>query len=98
MDYECYTSDRLFRILGCGALLLVKSFPDMSVLGLRHGENCLAWETPEEAVTLAKDALANHDTLDGIAQAGAKLAREHHTWQVRMHELAAYVDAVRRTR
>ena len=94
-DLECYTSDRLHRILGCGALLLTKSFPMMSTYGLNHGENCLVWETPEEAVQLAREVLADDTTREEIARAGAQLARENHTWDVRMLELAPLLDAAR---
>mgnify|MGYP001566853158 CR=1 FL=1 len=36
--------------------------------------------------------------LPEIAAAGAKLARENHTWYIRMLELVPYLDAVRAAR
>src|SRR5262249_3607901 len=95
-NLECYSSDRIFRILGCGALLLTKRFPGMSVLGLEHGKNCLVFDTVEEAVELVRKTVPTR--VAEIAAAGAQLAREHHTWAVRMQELQAYVDAVRGAR
>jgi len=95
-DLDCYTSDRALRILGCGALLLVKSFSMMSVLGLIDGVNCLAWGTAEEAVEKAKLALS--PDADPIRKTGAELAREHHGWGTRMEEMMAYVNAVRSAR
>ena len=92
---ECYSSDRIFRIMGCGALLLTKSFPMMSVLGLRDGDNCVVWETPAEAVSKAKEIFEDEDRRRAIAEVGAKLARERHTWLARMGELSALVQAVR---
>lgn len=94
--FEAYSSDRIFRILGCGALLLAKRFPLMSSYGLVDGVNCLIWDSPEEAANLA------HLYLNGTvaereskAAAGVALALERHTWSSRMRELAAILKAVR---
>ena len=95
---ECYTSDRMHRILGCGAALLTKSFPGMSSFGLVDGVNCIVWETPEEAVQLARMWLDMPEELAALAAAGAKLARENLTWNTRMLELVPYLDAVRASR
>ncbi len=110
---EMYSSDRLHKILGCGALLLVKRFPGMKVFGLDEDYNCLAFDTAEEAVYKAKFAvdtpIASSDGIlprsglargdrEQIAEAGAALARNHHTWSVRMKELQPYLDAVRSVR
>ncbi len=95
--FDAYSSDRIFRILGCGTLLLAKRFPLASVFGLSHSENCLIWDTPAEAVELARGILAPGREADRarIAAAGAELARQHHTWEARMGELAALLAAVR---
>lgn len=97
--FLAYSSDRIFRILGCGALLLAKRFPLVSTYGLVHGENCLLWDTPEEAVALAKRAVAPGGEAERVrmAAAGAELAAERHTWTARMGELAALLAAVRGT-
>jgi hypothetical protein len=95
---SCYSSDRLHRILGCGSLLLTKRFPMMSTYGLVHGSNALIWDIPEQAVTLAKDILAQPEKLAEIAHNGATLARDHHAWGVRCLELQPYLDAVRAAR
>ena len=94
---DFYSSDRLFRILGCGSLLLTKRFPGMPVLGLKHGENCLVWDTAEEAVQFAQAYIArgSEKIWKDCAAAGAELARNHHTWDVRMLELMPYLAAVR---
>lgn len=95
--FDAYSSDRIFRILGCGSALLTKRFPMMSVYGLRDGENCLVWDTPQEAVSLAREYLRPERAVDlaAISEAGAALARERHTWDARMHELVPLVAAVR---
>ena len=92
---ENYTSDRLFRILGCGALLLAKRFPGADVLGLRHEENCLLFETADEAVALAKEWIASPERVQEVAAAGAKLARENHTWLIRLIEMQALIEIIR---
>ena len=97
-DLECYSSDRLHRILGSGALALVKRFPGMSTWGLKHGESCLVWDTADEAVALATKYAADEKGCTEIAAAGAKLAREHLTWDARMLELVPYLEAVRAAR
>lgn len=95
--FEAYSSDRIFRILGCGALLLTKRFPLMSCYGLQHGDNCLVWDTPAEAVDLARAYCApeRQAEREQIAAAGQRLAAERHTWEARMGELAALLAAVR---
>jgi spore maturation protein CgeB len=110
---DCYSSDRIFRILGCGSALLTARFEGMGTYGLVDGENCLVFDTPEDAVGIAQayisaldpsaavvdgeavGLLVNGKPASAIAAAGAKLAAEHHTGDVRMQELAALVDAVR---
>ena len=94
--FDAYSSDRIFRILGCGTLLLAKRFPT-NCFGLVHGENCLLWDTPAEAVELARGILAPGREADRarIAAAGAELAQKHHTWEARMGELAALLQALR---
>lgn len=95
---EMYSSDRLHRILGCGALLLVKRFPGMQVFGLEHEVNCVIWDTPDEAVKFAQRLADWDEFAQNIAAAGAALAHNHHTWSVRMRELQPYLDAVRSAR
>jgi hypothetical protein len=95
---DCYSSDRIFRILGCGSLLLVKSFPMMSVYGLKDSVNCVTWDDPDDLSRKAVEwaSSARDDDADRIARAGAALARERHTWDARMHELVPLLAAVRK--
>lgn len=97
--FPAYQSDRIFRILGCGSLLLTKRFPLMSSYGLVDGTNCLVWDTAADAVAGARHALSSRpDCLDSIAAAGAQLAEANHTWEVRMRELIPLIEHVRGTR
>jgi glycosyltransferase involved in cell wall biosynthesis len=92
-----YTSDRLIRSMACGTAAVVKRFDDMAGLGLVEDENCIGWDTVDEMA----DKVAywsrpdNEAELRQIALHGADLMSSQHTWDVRMHELAALVGAVR---
>ena len=69
----------------------------MDILGLKSGENCLVFDTTEKAVEMAKrwSGVDEDGYAARIAAAGAKLARDNHTWSVRVLELQKYIDAVR---
>lgn len=93
---ERYSSDRLLRILGSGTACLTQRFPGIETWGLHHGENCLAFDTPQECLALVRE-IATHDprTLErvrAIGRAGAALAYQHHTWDVRLRELRALLE------
>jgi hypothetical protein len=92
-----YSSDRLMRAMACGTTPLVKRFADMEGLGIRHRENALVWDTVPEAVALAHEWLApdRRAELLSIGRNAATLMREHHTWNVRMQELASITSALR---
>jgi len=95
--FERYSSDRLFRALACGAVVLVKNFDDMAALGLESGDNCIGWDSPMQAVSLAEELLKpEHDeTCAEIGAVGARLAREYHTWNRRMLEMSFYLNFIR---
>lgn len=93
--FDAYSSDRIFRVLGCGAMLLTKWFPLLSTYGLINGVNCRVWNAPDEAIAIAAEMLADPVRLDAIVSEGATLAREHHTWSVRTRELASYLTLLR---
>jgi hypothetical protein len=97
---ERYSSDRLLRALACGTPVLLKAFDDWSSLGLIHGENVLVWNTVDEVMGLVRTWLdpARRAELREIGRRGATLAREHHSWGVRMQELCPLVAAARSTR
>lgn len=94
---ERYSSDRLLRALACGTGVLCKDFNDSGSWGLRHGHNVLLFDTVQECLALASEwtAADRAAALRAIGNAGAALAREHHTWAVRMAELGVYLRAVR---
>jgi hypothetical protein len=97
---ERYSSDRLLRVLACGTPVLMKAFDDYRSFGLVANENVLVWETADEAVALAREWLspARREALRTMGRRGAALAREHHSWGIRMLELQPLIAAVRGTR
>jgi hypothetical protein len=94
---ERYSSDRLFRALACGTSVLLKAFDDWPSFGLQHGENLLVWESVDEAMALVDEWLnpARRSQLREIGRRGARLAREHHSWGIRMQELYPFVMVMR---
>jgi hypothetical protein len=94
---ERYSSDRLLRALACGGTVLMKSFDDWPSFGFVHEENVLVWDTLDEGLAMARRWLQplRRDALRQIGRRGAQLAREHHSWGVRMLELWPLIAAVR---
>ncbi len=85
-EYSRYSSDRIFRILGCGALCLTKYFPDLEK-EFTNGENVVVWNDFGELVTKINYYLHNQNEGKTIARAGAKLALETATWDKRIEQL-----------
>lgn len=88
------TSGRLFNALGSGVAVFAKRFPDHEGLGLRHGQNVLLWDTLDELDALLDEWLPRPE-LRALGLEGARLAHGHHTWHVRMRELAVLLDRAR---
>ena len=94
-NLERTTSNRLLFTLASGACVLVKRFPGWESFGLKHGENCFVFDTVPECIALIREGLKDKARTRAVGKAGAALAREHHTWAVRLRELAPLVAAVR---
>jgi hypothetical protein len=94
-NLERYSSDRLFRALACGAPVLMKRFADWGSFGLLHERNVLAWDTLAGARALVQRWLGQSEEAREMGRAGAQLAREHHSWGIRMLELYPLIVASR---
>jgi hypothetical protein len=92
-DLARYTSDRLKRAAASGAVTAVRRFPDMDGLGLRPGENCLAWSTPAELAAILKEwaGPARAAERARIRANAAGLAHRRFTWDTVTEELLAIV-------
>ena len=98
-DLARYTSDRLWRMLGCGAVALVEQFPGWNACGLRDGINCVLWSGWEQLRHTLDWALSDDGLRQGpeLRQNALELAKLQ-TWEARGLELLACVDAVRAER
>lgn len=99
-DLPRYSSDRLFRMLASGAVCLVERFPDCEGLGLEDGVNCYlwcSWERLKPALDWCIDPVVGLSAKQAMREAAAALGLQH-TWQARMPELAAIIQAVREAR
>lgn len=95
-DLPRYTCDRPFRAMASGCVTLIERFPDCGALGFEDGVNCFLWSEQDELLSLVRRLL--DADLGSVRRAAAELVRECHTWQARMGELEATVDAIREDR
>ena len=97
-DLGRLTSDRLFRMLLCGAIVLQAWIPDYEGLGLIDGVNCILWHAWAD-FRVALDRALEMTAGERVAMRAAALALgQEHAWPARMKELLAVVDAVREAR
>ena len=99
-DLRRYTSDRLKRMLGCGAVTAMRAFDDYEGLGIRDGVHALVWRDEQDLVELLGDWLRPERDVDRppIREAAHRLARETMTWDVVVENLLAIVRAERHRR
>jgi hypothetical protein len=94
-----YTSDRLWRTLGAGALAFIERFTDCEALGLGHMRNCVLWDDWEElhpllASIMSGTGLGDAGVRASIRRGALELAMDH-SWAARMGELQAMVDVTK---
>ncbi|MFH1571328.1 MAG: glycosyltransferase, partial [Gemmatimonadota bacterium] len=99
-DLRRYTSDRLKRMLGCGAVTALRAFDDYEGLGIRDGVHALVWRDEQDLVDLLGDWLRPERDRDRprIREAAWRLARGTMTWDVIVENLLAIVRAERHRR
>lgn len=89
-NVHSYTSDRLFRMMGCGICYVCAYFPgieDMFV-NWRH----LVWfKSVGECLEIVRDLLRDDVARRRIANEGARIMHRKHTWAVRAREYLAMV-------
>ena len=86
------TSNRLWKVLGCGGFYLGPRVPDINRLA-RGGEHCVWYDSNAEAVDLVRHYLTDHSGRARIAAAGLAHALAAHTYAHRLQLLlggAAY--------
>ncbi len=77
-NYERYTSDRMFRMLGCGVCVLSQNYN-----GISHdfgGEHLFVWNDIPSLVKNIDYLLDNPELVKMVGDNGAKLAHSKHTF------------------
>lgn len=82
---------RLFEATGVGAMLLTDYKDNLGNL-FEIGKEVVAYSSPEEAVELIKHYVSHPDEALAIAKAGQARTLAEHTYEMRMHELAAILE------
>lgn len=88
-----FVSNRLFQVLAAGgAVLFQQRFAGMSeMLGLHDGEHLVVWDTHEDLKVKIAAWLTNPDPA--IAQRGQREVLRNHSFEARLRELRAMLEA-----
>lgn len=83
-----FVSNRVFQALAAGGAALAHQwFRGMDELGLIDEETCIIWRTFPELEEKLRWYLGNEQQRRQIAEAGERLALEHHSFDMRVREL-----------
>jgi len=74
---DCDVNYRNFETIAMGTCLLTDYSKELEALGFYHGENCLTYMDPRQAVGFARDALNEPEYRQSIAQRGQALSLLH---------------------
>lgn len=96
-DYELYSSDRIFRIMGSGAFCLSKMYPGLEKeftpgvdLGLWHFSN-LGFGDLNSKIDYYLD---HEEERQKIAKTGCELVHNKYTWRNRVEELRKIINLI----
>jgi hypothetical protein len=84
-DRSRYTSDRMYRIMGCGTFCLTKWYPKIEE-DFTDGVHLRVWRTLDELQELIDYYLAHPEEREAIAARGQRHVLETCTWEKRMHQ------------
>jgi hypothetical protein len=90
-DLRRYSSDRVFRAMGSGALYLTKHWPDIE-LDFDDGKDLVVWADVEDMLKKTDYLLEHPDEARKIAMTGCKKVHELHSWQARMEDVKKLYD------
>lgn len=95
-DYSRYSSDRMLRIMGCGALCMTHHFDDIEKDYI-DGKNVIVWNDLDDLVDKCKFWMQPKQLhkRKNIARAGYELVSKKATWEVRAKELMTIVKKYR---
>ena len=74
---SCDINYRCFETIALGAALVTNRVPDIEFLGFSHGENCMLYNTLDEAKSLIQNLLQDNQLLQKIQSGGLELSRRH---------------------
>lgn len=85
-DYERYSSDRMFRIMGSGALCLTHRYAGLH-LDFESGREVVAWDSFEHMKEQIDYYLTNEEERKRIAAAGQQKVSKTHTFDAMVQNL-----------
>lgn len=85
-DYERYSSDRMFRIMGSGALCMTHRYAGLH-LDFETGKELIAWDTFEHMKAQIDYYLEHEDERKQIASAGQQKVSKTHTFDAMIANL-----------
>jgi len=88
-DYDRYSSDRLFRIMACGAFCLSHHYKGIEK-DFKVGEHLDTWKTIPELIEKINYWRLRPDERALIAQNGYRKVWANHTWGARIKQLLAW--------
>lgn len=83
MDLGSYTSDRMFRLMACGAMCLAYRHKDIEKEFINSG-NVRMWSNLNQLEYLIELSLSNEDSTERVAELGCKLIHEKYNWTERL--------------
>lgn len=84
-DRSRYTSDRMYRIMGCGTMCLTKWYPKIEE-DFQDGKHLRVWRTMEELIELIDYYLEHPEEREAIAKCGQEHVRNTCTWENRIQQ------------
>lgn len=90
-NVHSYTSDRLFRTMGCGICYVCAYFPGIEDM-FENGRHLVWFKSVDECADLVKGLLKDGMWRDRIAREGARIVHRRHSWKVRASEYLAMVE------
>lgn len=90
-DIECYSSDRIFNVLGAGGFYLCSYFPGIEKM-FRNRDHLVWFKTTEEGIQLAEYYLIHDKEREKIAYNGYELVKNKHTYQDRLKNIIDIVQ------
>lgn len=85
-DLSRYSSDRLFRIMGCGPLCLSHNYKNIK-MEFYPGCHLDIWDTIDELISKIEFYLSHEQIRKVIAKQGEELVRHTCTWEHRIRQL-----------